>query len=142
MIHTTLTNKAINLAYRAHLNIKDEDKLPKIYKAISIANKMENEFEFCVAILYQAVLDKKLSLNNLKKEFPFQVTDAIFILIPDDSLAYPDYIRRINTNETSTKVKIAELEYKLIKEKENKNKASKEQNIQKYNFALNILKKQ
>lgn len=141
MVHTKLTNKAINLAYRAHLNQQDEDKLPKIYKAISLGNKMDNEFDFCVAILYQAVLDKKISLNNLKKDFPFQVTDAIFILIPDDSLAYPDYVRRIKTNNTSTKVKIAELEYDLLKEENNKNKHQRNQNIQRYNFALNILKK-
>ncbi len=141
MKQTKLTITAINIAYKAHLNVKEQGNLPKIYKVFTLANNMETEYEFCVALLYDALLDKKTTLNKLKKDFPFEVTDALFILIPDDSLAYPDYIRRIKTNKVSTKVKIAELEYELVNEQANKNKVKQQQNIEKINFALNILKK-
>lgn len=141
-VHTKLTKKAINLAYRLHTKEQDEYGLPFIYQIFNVASKMDDEFGHCAALLYKAVDNKKTTIKNLQKEFPFEVTDAIFILITDDSLAYPDYIRRIKTNEIATKIKISEIEEKtqLLSLINDKNK--KELELKRYNFALNILKKQ
>lgn len=141
-IYTKLTKRAINLASKYHSKDLDEYGLPFIYQVYNVASKIDDEYGLCASLLYQAVDSKKVSLDFLRKEFPFEVTDAIFILITDDSLAYPDYVRRVKTNEIATKIKIAELEekIKLLAFENNQNK--KDLELKRYNFALNILKKQ
>lgn len=141
-VYTKLTKKAINLAYKYHLNDLDEHGLPFIYQVFNVANKINDEYGLSAALLYRAVDYKKVSLNVLRKEFSFEVTDAIFILMTDDSLAYPDYIRRIKTNNLATKIKIAELEEKIQLLSFISNKEKKELELKRYKFALNILKKQ
>lgn len=141
MVYTKLTKNAIKRAYKAHLNEVDDEGLPTVFKVFVRAGKMESEHEACAALLYMAVKNKKLSLDSLKGDYPFQVTDAIFILIPDDSLSYPDYIRRIKTNDISTKIKVVELEEKIASLSLNKNKNKVKSDLERYNFALNILKK-
>jgi|SRR5690554_3225445 len=139
MIYTKLTKKALSLAYKLHGKDFDEYNLPVIFNVFVVADKIDEEYGVCAALLYQAVEDKKISLNNLKKDFPFEVTDTIFILLTDDALAYPDYIRRIKTNSTATKIKIYEIEENIkklkLEPKENKTK------LERFKFALNILKK-
>ncbi|NLN50086.1 MAG: hypothetical protein GX149_00480 [Acholeplasmataceae bacterium] len=139
MIYTPLTVKAINLASRAHLNRLDENKLPEIFFVYSVASKTKNEYSFCVAMLFLAVEMKYLSFKRLKRDFPFEITDAINMLITDDSLSYPDYIRRIKTNELASQVKVIELEEKLALLNISKDKRMVAQKKEKYSFALNIL---
>ena len=141
MTYTNLVKKAIKLAYNLHKGETDEYGLPIIYNVYSIANNIDNEYGFCAALLYMAVENKKTTLENLKKDFPFEVTDTIFMLKTDDSLAYPDYIRRIKINPIATQIKIAEINNRisLLELKEDKGKIKIE--LEKYQFALNILKK-
>lgn len=139
MIYTKLTKEALSFAYKLHARDFDEYNLPVIFNVFVVADKIDEEFGTCAALLYQAVENKKISLNNLKKDFPFEVTDTIFILLTDDALAYPDYIRRIKSNSIATKIKITEIEENIkrlkLEPKESKSK------LERFMFALNILKK-
>lgn len=139
MIYTKLTKKAINLAYQFHKNDLDEFGLPVIFNVFSSTKEITDEHGVCVALLYSAVEQKKVSLKELKKDFPFEVTDTIFILLTDDTLAYPDYIRRIKTNRLATTIKIKEIDEKIkrLSCEPNKNKHK----LEKFEFALNLLKK-
>lgn len=139
MIYTELTKKALKLATQFHTNDLDESGLPVIFNVFIIANQIIDEYGVCAALLYQAVETKKVLLKELKKDFPFEVTDTIFILLTDDTLSYPDYIRRIKTNKTATIIKIKEIEEKIkrLNYKPNKSKHK----LERFEFALAILKK-
>ncbi len=139
MNYTKQVVKAIELAQKSYGNIK-QNNLPAIFLAYYRASKLDCEECVCVAILNVGLELKKLQLNHLKKDFPFPVTDALFILTKDDTLSYPDYIRRIKTNPIATKVKIVELEHKIELLQLEKNKQHLKQQKEKYEFALKILK--
>lgn len=139
MVYTKLTKTAIDMCLISYG--KDTDgTLPLLFLAYHRASKLNEEHEICASLLSVGIEYKKLNLNHLKKKFPFEVTDALFILTKDDTLSYPDYIRRIKTNEIATKVKIIELEHKLELLELQKDKQIYNQQKDKYNFALKILK--
>lgn len=139
MLYTKNTLKAIELAQTSYGNIK-EYNIPILFHAYYRASKLDCEYSICASILDLGLEHKRLQLKHLQKHFPFQVTDALFILTKDDTLSYPDYIRRIKTNEVAKKVKIVEIEHKLELLKLLKNKQHISQQQQKYEFALKILK--
>lgn len=139
MIYTKLTIKALNLAYNFHKNQIDEFGIPVVFNIYNVADKTNSEVSICAALLYQAVENKKTNLSAFKKDFPFEVTDTIFILLTDDALAYPDYIRRIKTNKIATEIKIIEIEESIKRLKINSTKSKAQ--LEKYEFALKILKK-
>ena len=131
MIKGKMTKKALNLVYKSYLNIID-DGVYKVFKLYETASKMSTDEERCVALLHSIIDDKKISFNNLQKEFPFEVSEAVRLLSKDDVLAFPDFIRRIKTNQVAKMVKIALLEEEINILKENETEKQK--------FALKILK--
>ncbi len=139
MIYTELTKKALKLAYKHHKNDLDKGRIPYVYHLYHIASLMDSEYSVCVALLHDIIEFKHLTLKDLQREFPFPVTEAIRLLTSDDTLSYPDYIRRIKTSEIATKVKIEDLKHNL--DMTRLDKVSKEDNLrkEKYEFALRVL---
>ncbi len=137
MIKNELARKAVIFAYKTYLNRYDKNKIPEIFHIYKIAEQMNSVNGYCVSLLAKAVCDNKELLKHLKKEFPFEITDALFILLPDDTLSYPDYIRRIKTNKIAAEVKKAQLKYELSYSKNNKKIPSSQK--ERYVFALRIL---
>ncbi len=131
MFKSKLTKKAIMLVYKAYLNDFDND-VPKVIKLYEIASKLTLETEQCTALLMDVIDDKKLSFESLQKEFHFEISEAVRLLSKDDLLSFPDYIRRIKTNEIARNVKIVRLEEEL--------KSLTNINKEKHLFALKILK--
>ena len=109
MIYTVLTNKAMQIAYRAHHGQLDYNGIPYIFHPIHLAEQMDEEYACCVALLHDTVEDTPITLEYLCSEFPPQVTDAVRLLTHDDDCDYFDYVRAIRDNPIAKKVKLADL---------------------------------
>ena len=112
MIYTTLTKKAMRIAFAAHKEQVDKTGMPYIYHPIHLAEQMETEDEVCVALLHDVVEDTDMTLGDLRSHgFPENVLDALALLTHDDGVEYMDYIRRVKTNSLASKVKLADLRH-------------------------------
>ena len=109
MIYTPLTNKAMKIAYHAHHGQFDYNGIPYIYHPIHLAEQMDNEYSCCVALLHDTVEDTAVTLEELKKDFPSEITDAVALLTHIDEVDYFDYVRTIKDNPIAKKVKLADL---------------------------------
>lgn len=109
MVNTKLTRKAMNIAYNAHMNQFDKAGVPYIYHPIHLAEQMDSETECIVALLHDVVEDTEVTFEQLEKEFPKQVIEAIRLLTHDKKVEYEEYIKELSKNPIAKKVKIADL---------------------------------
>lgn len=115
MIYTTLTNKAMKIAYNAHHGQTDKSGLPYIFHPYHLAEQMTDETSTCVALLHDIVEDTPLSLDDLAQEFPPAVIDALRLLTHTPDIDYFDYVRAICRNPVARQVKLADLTHNLDK---------------------------
>ena len=139
MIYTDNTRKAMKIAYEAHNGQLDKSGVPYIFHPIHLAEQMTTEEECIVALLHDVVEDTDVTFEQLEKEFPDTVIQALKLLTHDDEVAYMDYIRDIKCNRISKNVKLKDLDHNkditrlgCVTEKDTKR-------IQKYNEAEKIL---
>ena len=109
MIYTTLTNKALRLAYAAHHGQTDKSGQPYIFHPYHLAEQMTDEVSVCVALLHDVVEDTGLTFADLEREFPKEVTDALRLLTYEKGTDYFDYVRALRGNPVAVKVKLADL---------------------------------
>ena len=109
MIYTELTMKAMNLAYNAHHGQFDKGGVPYIFHPIHLAEQMDDEFSICVALLHDTVEDTAVTLEDLGKDFPAEVVNAVRLLTHDDDVEYFDYVRAIKRDPIAVKIKLADL---------------------------------
>ena len=109
MIYAELTIKAMNLAYNAHHGPFDKGGVPYIFHPIHLAESMDDEIPTCVALLHDTVEDTAVTLEDLAREFPQEVVEAVALLTHADNVDYFDYVRAIKANPVAVKVKLADL---------------------------------
>ena len=109
MIYTPLTGKAMKLAYKAHHGQFDYNGIPYIFHPIHLAEQMDDEISCCAALLHDVVEDTDITMEELSREFPPEVIDAVKLLTHDDATPYYDYIRAIKENPTARKIKLADI---------------------------------
>ena len=109
MIYTDLTINAMRLAYSAHNGQLDKAGLPYIFHPYHLAEQMTDEVSTCVALLHDVVEDNNVSLEDLKKEFPTEVVDAVELLTHTKGMDYFDYLERIKVNPIAKRVKLADI---------------------------------
>ena len=109
MIYTELTIKAMNLAYNAHHGQFDKGGVPYIFHPIHLAEEMDDEISTCVALLHDTVEDTAVTLEDLEKEFPAEVVNAVRLLTHGEDVDYFDYVRAIKQNPIAVKVKLEDL---------------------------------
>jgi len=109
MIYTPLTNKAMMIAYEAHHGQNDYNGIPYIYHPIHLAEQMDDELSCCVALLHDTVEDTSVTLEDLKRDFPPDITNAIALLTHNEEVDYFEYVRAIKSNPIAKKVKLADL---------------------------------
>ncbi|MBQ7099638.1 MAG: HD domain-containing protein [Oscillospiraceae bacterium] len=109
MIYTELTIKAMNLAYNAHHGQFDKGGVPYIFHPIHLAESMDDESSTCVALLHDTVEDTDVTLEQLAREFPREIVEAVDLLTHRDGVEYFDYVRAIKKNPVAVKVKLADL---------------------------------
>ena len=111
MIYTELTIKAMNLAYHAHHGQFDKGGVPYIFHPIHLAEEMDDEISTCVALLHDTVEDTAVTLEDLSKEFPAEVVNAVRLLTHGEDVDYFDYVRAIKQDPIAVKVKLADLRH-------------------------------
>ena len=138
MIYTPMTNKAIKIMYDAHKNQLDKAGLPYVFHPWHVAESMSDEIRCTVALLHDVVEDTDVTLDELKKEFPEDVTNAVDVLTRKDE-DYGEYIRNISENEIATDVKVADLMHNLDKTRSNGENIIPRIKYQLYESSLNSL---
>lgn len=109
MIYTPLTLKAMRFAYAAHHGQLDKSGMPYIFHPIHLAEGMEDEYCCCAALLHDTVEDTNITIEDIRREFPREVADAVALLTHGDSVDYFDYVRAIAKNPIAKTVKLADL---------------------------------
>ncbi len=113
MLYTPLVIKAIRFAYKAHHGQYDVSGVPYIFHPYHLAEQFDNETEVCAALLHDVVEDTDITLEELCKEFPDRITDAIRLLTHQDGEDYFDYIIRLKDNPAAKAVKLADLRHNM-----------------------------
>ena len=111
MLYTPLTNKALKFAYDAHHGQLDYNGIPYIFHPVHLAESMDDEISCCAALLHDVVEDTDVSMAQLCREFPPEVTEVVALLTHDDGSDYFTYVRRIKDHPIARKVKLADLEH-------------------------------
>lgn len=109
MLYTPLTVKAMKLAYKAHQGQTDYAGLPYIFHPYHLAEQMTDEFTICAALLHDVVEDTDVTIEELEREFPPAVTEAVRLLTHDEDTPYLDYVRALKNNPIARTVKLADL---------------------------------
>lgn len=111
MIYTPLTKKAMKIAYDAHHGQEDAGGVPYVLHAVHLAEQMKEETTTCAALLHDVVEDTDITMEQLEKEFPPEVTELVALLTHNPREDYFDYIRRIRGNYGAKIIKLADLEH-------------------------------
>lgn len=111
MIYTELTCKAMTIAYNAHHGQKDKNGIPYIFHPFHLAEQMTDEKSVCAALLHDVAEDTDITIEELEKEFPKEVTDVLRLLTHDSSEDYFSYIKKIKSDPTARAVKLADLRH-------------------------------
>ena len=113
MIYTKLTIKAMSLAYEAHHGQKDKSGVPYTFHPLHLAEQMGDEISCCAALLHDVVEDTDITLEQLAKEFPAEVVEAVRLLTHDPDTDYYSYVRGIKGSPIAMKVKLADLAHNM-----------------------------
>lgn len=113
MIYTKLTQKAMRVAYEAHHGQTDCNGMPYIFHPYHLAEQMDDEISCCVALLHDVAEDTSVTIEELAKEFPQEIIEALTLLTHENGTDYFDYVRRIKENPIAKKVKLADLEHNM-----------------------------
>lgn len=143
MVYTNLTKKAMKIAYEAHHGQTDHGGVPYVFHPFHLAEQMTDEYSTCVALLHDVVEDTSVTLEDLAKEFPKEVIDAVELLTHDSDVPYLDYVRMIKTNPIARTVKLADLTHNSDRtrlETDIKDEAAIRRYETKYSKAFEILK--
>ena len=114
MIYTPLTNKALTFAYNAHHGQLDYNGIPYIFHPLHLAEQMDDEISCCAALLHDVVEDTAVTMEELRREFPEEVTEVVALLTHGDSAEsansdYFSYLLPIKAHPVARKVKLADI---------------------------------
>lgn len=109
MIYTEMTRKAMRIAYEAHHLQVDKTNVPYIYHPMMVASMQKDEITTTIALLHDVVEDTSITLDDLAKEFPDEVIEALALLTHKKNEDYFSYVERIKNNPYAKAVKLADL---------------------------------
>lgn len=109
MIYTPLTVKAMRIAYDAHQGQVDKSGTPYIFHPAHLAEQMPDEFTTCVALLHDVVEDTPLTFEDLSRDFPSEVINALRKLTHAANSDYFEYVRTLRDDPIAATVKRADL---------------------------------
>lgn len=143
MIYTALTNRAMRIAYEAHAGQIDKCGTPYVFHPYHLAEQISDEITTCVALLHDVVEDTSVTFEDLEREFPPEVTDALRLLTHDPAVPYRDYVDALVANPIARTVKRADLAHNLDETRfegcELLDEAELSKRRERYHVALRIL---
>ena len=111
MLYTALTVRAMRVAYAAHHGQVDKSGVPYVFHPYHLAESMPDEASVCVALLHDVVEDTRVTIGDLERDFPKEVTEAVRLLTHEPGVDYFDYVRTIRANPLAVRVKLADIEH-------------------------------
>jgi hypothetical protein len=108
-----MIEKALMVAIRAHEGQKRKSGEPYITHPLAVCEAVKTVEEKTVAILHDVVEDSNITLDDLRKDFPENIVDAVDHVTRRDGEKYKDFIIRAKRNEIARVVKIADIEHNL-----------------------------
>ena len=140
MIYTSLTKKAMQIAYDAHKGQVDKAGTPYIFHPLHVAEQMGTKEEVIVALLHDVVEDTGVTIDKLRSHgFSDHVLDALSLLTHDNSVEYMDYIIGIKSNPLATKVKLADLHHNTDTNRLDSIDEEVVERVEKYKFSIEVL---
>ena len=70
---------------------------------------MTDEISCTVALLHDVVEDTEVTLEDLGREFPPEVVEAVALLTHDKTVDYSEYVKEVKKNPIAKRVKLADL---------------------------------
>lgn len=114
MLYSEKIKKALIIAYKAHDGQLDKGGYPYIFHPYHLAEQMNDENEIITAILHDVCEDTKITFNELEKEgFGEEIIRALRLLTREKGADYFEYIKRLSSNDTAKKVKLADLMHNM-----------------------------
>lgn len=108
MIYTPLVYRAMHIAYHAHHGQMDKSGAPYIFHPIHLAEQMDDEASCCAALLHDVVEDTDVTLDDLRKDFPEEIVEAVRLLTHEEHLPTEEYLLAIRDNPIALRVKLAD----------------------------------
>lgn len=143
VLYTPLVIKAIRYAYNAHHGQYDAGGVPYIFHPYHLAEQFSGETEVCAALLHDVIEDTDITLEELCKEFPNEVTDAVRLLTHNEDEDYYAYIMKLKDNSVAKAVKLADLSHNMDESRltgaENVSEEQRARRREKYFRAYDIL---
>ena len=139
MLYTSLTKKAMKIAFEAHKEQVDKTGMPYIYHPIHLAEQADTEIECVVCLLHDVLEDSNISIDNLEKEFPSEVIELLKLLTRKKAESYMEYIKKIKCNETAVKIKILDIKHNLCEDRLDNMGIKDMIRKEKYKLALKML---
>ena len=126
-----LYNKAKEIAEEAHKDQVDKNGKPYIEHIYRVADRLVYLEEKTIALLHDTLEDTDVTEEDLRKEFPEFVVEAVKALTRDkEKETYEDFIKRAALNDMAIRVKIADVkdnyERKMIEPRPDLKKRYKE----------------
>lgn len=106
-----MINKALELVVKAHSGQVDKAGEPYVQHVCAVAEKFTNEKLKIIALLHDVIEDTDVTEEELRKEFPDEIVNAIVVLTKRKGEDYFDYLRRVKENPLACEVKLADLEH-------------------------------
>lgn len=131
-----LYKKAKTIAEKAHKDQTDKNNKPYIEHIYRVADRLEYLEDKIVALLHDTIEDTAITEEDLRKEFPEFIVEAVKALSRNKSQeTYREYIRRVILNDIASKVKTADLRDNYERELTEPNSGLKKR----YKKALDVL---
>ena len=136
---TGMEQKALGIACAAHAGQVDKAGMPYIYHPTAVAAKFETSLLRTVALLHDVVEDTPVTLEDLEKQFPKEVIDAVDAITYHKGESKDDYLGRVMKNMTAREVKIADIGHNIGCLHLIADKAIREHLKSKYEYARAVL---
>ena len=109
-----MTRKAFDIVSKAFDGVLDKGGKPYIGHLIRVANgvlgnSLIRESLTVVGLLHDLIEDTHWTEEDLRKEFPDNIVDAVVAMTKVDGISYDDYIDGVMANELATYVKVSDL---------------------------------
>ena len=108
---STLLEKALQIAVKAHSGQIDKAGSAYIFHPIRVSNRCSTDDERIVALLHDTIEDTEVTTEYLLMEgFPRNIVDAILSVTRNEDESYDDFIKRSRLNPIGRQVKLQDLE--------------------------------
>ncbi len=111
----TQLERARALATRAHRyqSRKFGSREPYITHPIAVSEAVHGRDAKAVAMLHDVVEDTPVTLDDLRKDFPEHIVEAVDCLTKRDEELYFDFVRRAKRNRLARRVKMADIKHNM-----------------------------